>query len=131
MSTDTTKNKLARDSAEGREKTRSPERGAGGKEKSVQKVPPPQVSISTFFVMVTLLVFGIVGTSRMRRHAGGSRKGEAIMTKEQLSMYTGRRGSPIYLGILGSVFDVSSGRKTYGSCTPFYTSSQVIYLTYV
>jgi len=125
MSTDNSKNKSARHSAEGREKTRSPELRAGGKQKSGQKVPPPQVSISTLFVMVTLLVFGIVGTSRMRRHAGGSGKGEAIMTKEQLSMYTGRRGSPIYLGILGSIFDVSSGRKTYGSYTPSYTSINI------
>lgn len=94
------------------------------KEESQRKVPspppppPPQVSISTLVVMATLLVFGMIGTSKMRKHAGkglGGTHDGVLLTPEELKMYTGRRGSPIYLAILGSVFDVSSARKTYGT----------------
>lgn len=37
-----------------------------------------------------------------------------LFTKEELSKYRGKDGSPVYLAILGEVFDVSSGRKHYG-----------------
>ena len=35
-------------------------------------------------------------------------------TASELSQYDGRDGGPIYLAILGDVFDVSTGRKYYG-----------------
>lgn len=37
-----------------------------------------------------------------------------LFTKEELSKFTGRDNTPVYLAILGEVFDVSSGRKHYG-----------------
>ena len=101
-------------------KSTTPERDGGRQapvgeqRKESTKKSSPQVSISTLVVMATLLVFGIVGTSRMRRHAVRGTS-DIILTPQELSMYTGRRGSPIYISILGSVYDVSSGRKTYGS----------------
>ena len=40
---------------------------------------------------------------------------DVMMTKEQLSAYTGAEGSPgIYLGILGRVYDVSTKPQFYG-----------------
>lgn len=86
--------------------------------------PKTHVSISTTLVMVTLLVFGVVGTLRMRKHAiqkRGSSGGPVILTPEELQAYTGRRGSPIYVAILGSVFDVTSGKQKYGSLKYLYS----------
>ncbi|XP_014778686.1 neuferricin isoform X1 [Octopus bimaculoides] len=43
-----------------------------------------------------------------------------VFTKSELSKYTGERESaPIYLAVLGQVFDVSSGRKFYGPGNPY------------
>jgi len=40
---------------------------------------------------------------------------DAVFSREELSMYDGSDSSPgIYLAILGSVYDVSSGRRHYG-----------------
>ena len=40
---------------------------------------------------------------------------QPIFTPEQLTKYTGKpKGTPIYLAILGDVFDVTTGRKNYG-----------------
>lgn len=37
-----------------------------------------------------------------------------LFTKEELTKFTGKDNSPVYLAILGDVFDVSKGRKHYG-----------------
>ncbi|KAL5278184.1 CYB5D2.2 family protein [Megaselia abdita] len=37
-----------------------------------------------------------------------------LFTKEELSKYIGENDGPIYLSILGSIFDVTKGRKHYG-----------------
>ncbi|CAI9740663.1 Hypothetical predicted protein [Octopus vulgaris] len=43
-----------------------------------------------------------------------------VFTKSELSKYIGERESaPIYLAVLGHVFDVSSGRKFYGPGKPY------------
>ncbi|EDW07022.1 neuferricin homolog [Drosophila mojavensis] len=39
---------------------------------------------------------------------------DSIFTAEQLSTYNGENGAPIYLALLGAVFDVSRGIKHYG-----------------
>ena len=45
-----------------------------------------------------------------------SSSSDEIFTKEELSKYDGEDGSPgLYLGILGRVYDVESGRKYYGA----------------
>lgn len=38
-----------------------------------------------------------------------------LFTAEELSSFTGRGGAPIYIAILGDVFDVSTGRKHYAA----------------
>ncbi|XP_076461981.1 neuferricin-like [Babylonia areolata] len=42
-----------------------------------------------------------------------SRK-DKLFTKEELSKYTGQSGGPVYLAVLGNVFDVTRGKKHYG-----------------
>eukprot|EP00983_Pelagomonas_calceolata_P059205 1145823-Pelagomonas_calceolata.AAC.16 len=37
-----------------------------------------------------------------------------LFTDEQLSLFTGERNSPMFLAILGEVFDVTKGRDKYG-----------------
>jgi predicted heme/steroid binding protein len=74
--------------------------------------------------MATLLVIGMIGTLRMRKHAiedKGMRHGNTpavpigtVLTQDQLSLYTGRNGSPVYVGIMGQVYDVTSGKRIYG-----------------
>ncbi|KAH8397786.1 hypothetical protein KR222_001456, partial [Zaprionus bogoriensis] len=39
---------------------------------------------------------------------------ESVLTPEQLATYNGENGAPIYLALLGAVFDVSRGLKHYG-----------------
>lgn len=69
-------------------------------------------------LMVLLVLFGVVGTIRMRQHAvhPTSRNSMKVFTTEELGMYDGkhRRGGPLYLAILGSVFDVTQGKRHYG-----------------
>lgn len=44
----------------------------------------------------------------------GFKSAPQMFTKEELALYKGKNGGPIYLAILGKVFDVSRGRKHYG-----------------
>jgi hypothetical protein len=37
-----------------------------------------------------------------------------VFTQEELGNYKGVDGSPVYLAVLGQVFDVTKGRKHYG-----------------
>jgi len=37
-----------------------------------------------------------------------------VFTQEELGNYKGVDGSPVYLAVLGHVFDVTKGRKHYG-----------------
>lgn len=37
-----------------------------------------------------------------------------LFTAESLAAFRGQNGGPMYLAILGEVFDVSKGRKKYG-----------------
>ena len=39
---------------------------------------------------------------------------DRLLTKEELAQYTGENEGPVYLGILGSVYDVTRGKKHYG-----------------
>lgn len=75
-------------------------------------------------LMVLLVLFGVVGTLRMRQHSvqPTSRNGSMkVFTTEELGMYDGkhRRGGPLYLAILGSVFDVTQGKRHYGMFSVF------------
>lgn len=39
---------------------------------------------------------------------------ERLLTKEQLKRFTGEHNRKIYIALLGTVFDVTSGQKHYG-----------------
>lgn len=92
-------------------------RGAGG--------DAPGFSLPITLVMITLVVVGLIGTLRMRRHALEGRQrlaldgvtGGRLMTPEELAMYDGLRSgrAPIYIGILGQVYDVTAGKQHYGA----------------
>lgn len=41
-------------------------------------------------------------------------KSNIIFTKEELKVFNGKQGNPMYLAILGNVFDVSKAGKYYG-----------------
>ena len=76
-------------------------------------------SLPVTLLMVTLLMMGMMGTWRMRKHALETKGSPlhpvgTVFTPEQLAMYDGRRGT-LYLGILGRVYDVTSGKRVYGS----------------
>ncbi len=84
----------------------------------------PGFSLPITLVMVTLIVVGLIGTLRMRKHALEGRQrlapdavmGGRLMTAEELAMYDGQRAgrAPIYIGILGQVYDVTAGKQHYG-----------------
>jgi len=103
---------------------------ASGKQRaaaaSVSSAAHPATRFSLTLVMVTLVMVGLMGTLRLRKHAlersGLSSSGLSslssssvgvVLTPEQLSMYDGRRGA-IYIGILGRVYDVTTGARHYG-----------------
>ncbi|KAI8102803.1 hypothetical protein M9434_005596 [Picochlorum sp. BPE23] len=70
-------------------------------------------------LMGLLVLFGVVGTLRMRQHSvlpTSRHSSMKVFTTEELGMYDGkeRRGGPLYLAILGSVFDVTQGKRHYG-----------------
>ena len=87
---------------------------------------PPAVSLPIMLVMVTLVMVGLIGTLRMRKHAlevhpsaldaALAQTESILMTPEELAKYNGRQTSrnPIYIGILGQVFDVTPGKHHYG-----------------
>jgi hypothetical protein len=89
----------------------------------LQKQPTNRLSLPLTFCMVTLLVFGLVGTLRMRKHAverskmsgGTPPQNTKIFTPEELSVYDGKKRKEVYIALLGSVFDVTSGRRIYGT----------------
>ena len=89
------------------------------------KQPTNRLSLPLTFCMVTLLIFGLIGTLRMRKHAvergkiSGHRsaippQNTKIFTPEELSVYDGKKSKHVYIALLGSVFDVTSGRRIYG-----------------
>ncbi len=90
--------------------------GAGGE--------APGFSLPITLVMVTLIIVGLIGTVRMRNHALEGRQrlspdavtGGRLMTAEELAMYGGQRSgrTPIYIAILGQVYDVTAGKQHYG-----------------
>lgn len=93
-------------------------------------------------LMGLLVLFGVVGTLRMRQHSvqPTSRNGSMkVFTTEELGMYDGkqRRGGPLYLAILGSVFDVTQGKRHYGMFsvftmpTPLYVYVYIYQLTHI
>lgn len=38
-----------------------------------------------------------------------------MLSKEQLAEFNGEDGSPLYVALLGEVYDVSKGEKYYGN----------------
>lgn len=86
--------------------------------------PAPGFSLPIALVMTTLIFVGLIGTLRMRKHALEGRQtlsaeavtGGRLMTADELAMYDGRRSGsmPIYIGILGQVYDVTAGKQHYG-----------------
>jgi predicted heme/steroid binding protein len=42
-----------------------------------------------------------------------------VFTRQQLAAFGGARGAPMYLSILGDVFDVSSKPEFYGEGVPY------------
>lgn len=51
----------------------------------------------------------LISISDVKRMKSGK-----VYTKEELSKYKGENGSPVYLAVLGHVFDVTKGKKHYG-----------------
>ena len=41
-------------------------------------------------------------------------KAEQVFTKDELSKFRGENGSPIYLALMGRVYDVTRGKDFYG-----------------
>ena len=39
---------------------------------------------------------------------------QRLFTPEQLALYNGTKGAPMYLAILGEVYDVTKGAQYYG-----------------
>lgn len=39
---------------------------------------------------------------------------QKLFTPKALSFYNGEKGAPLYIAILGEVYDVTAGRKHYG-----------------
>ena len=77
-----------------------------------------RASVPVTLLMVTLVMVGLFGTLRMRKHAlehhrdvGNKNK---VFSPEELIMFDGRARGPIYIGILGKVFDVTAGKRHYG-----------------
>ena len=49
----------------------------------------------------------------MRNSSPAMQSGQ-LLTAERLQQYDGQEHRPIYLAVLGQVFDVTSGRRHYG-----------------
>lgn len=59
------------------------------------------------------LILDNIPSSISGRATSSSSKSK-LFTKEELSQYKGTDGSPVYLAVLGHVFDVTKGKKHYG-----------------
>lgn len=56
----------------------------------------------------------LVNDNQIDESAAISIKTEQVLTKEELSKFRGENGAPIYLALMGRVFDVTKGKDFYG-----------------
>lgn len=73
-----------------------------------------QASTGIRFTIVALAALLLLATAVYRWHASRLGPPSTIYTPKQLSKFTGRRGGRVLVAVLGSVFDVTSGRQHYG-----------------
>nr|CAG4642674.1 EOG090X0A5G [Evadne anonyx] len=56
----------------------------------------------------------LVNENQIEEPAGVPIKTEKVFTKQELSKFKGENGSPIYLALMGKIYDVSKGKDFYG-----------------
>lgn len=86
---------------------------AGELAAAVKRKPLPPAFSWAALVLALVLAFGVV------KRAGSSSSSPlpaspALLSAAQLAAHTGLRRSKIYLAVLGTVFDVTSGKRHYG-----------------
>ncbi|GMH35660.1 hypothetical protein BSKO_03528 [Bryopsis sp. KO-2023] len=97
---------------------REPGNAAGEDAAPADPLAPIREGINTapcsaeFWVVVGTLVLCIVGVKYLENLP--RQPSERVLTKEELAQRDGSNGNPIYLAIVGQVFDVTKGGKYYG-----------------
>lgn len=74
------------------------------------------ILLAIFYPKIIEIVKEVVQISSvLQQHNSKSTTGEILFTKQDLSKYNGENNDiPIYLSILGSIYDVTKGKKHYG-----------------
>ena len=83
----------------------------------IRKNVPPNVRQTMDFASIKIktTLDSLFGTVKTSSHSTKSRSGTRIFTKEELKQYDGSdEKKPVYLALLGSVFDVTRGKRHYG-----------------